>query len=91
MKDEPRGAAMKTAGQAKADHDAVLSFNVGGTIIAVLRSTLLRHAPNSTFATGFSGRWQKNDTDQDGNIMLVRGVARCESNVLYCVIGFTIY
>ena len=56
------------------DDDQVISFNVGGTIIAILRSTLLLHAPQSTFATNFSGRWslQQEELDEHGNIYVVR-------------------
>ena len=59
-------------------HDEVVSYNVGGTIIAVLKSTLLRQAPDSTFAARFSGRWDKSgaesepDDIEDGHICLVR-------------------
>jgi TLD len=54
--------------------DEVVSYNVGGTIIAVLRSTLVRQAPNSAFASRFSGRWseQTNEDKKDGHICLVR-------------------
>ena len=56
------------------DHPVVISFNVGGNIIAVLRSTLLFQAPQSTFAANFSGRWslQEEELDEFGNILLVR-------------------
>ena len=56
------------------DHPVVISFNVGGDIIAVLRSTLLFQAPQSTFAANFSGRWslQEEELDEFGNILLVR-------------------
>ena len=54
--------------------DDVISFNVGGTIIAVLRSTLLRQAPNSTFAASYSDRWvqQSDELDEFGNIYMVK-------------------
>jgi hypothetical protein len=54
--------------------DEVVSYNVGGTIIAVLRSTLVRQAPNSAFASRFSGRWSEQDNYdiEDGHICLVR-------------------
>lgn len=53
--------------------DVVISFNVGGTIIAVLRSTLLRQAPNCTFNVRFSDRWtqQSDELDECGNIYMV--------------------
>ena len=52
----------------------VISFNVGGTIIAVLRSTLLLQAPNSTFAAKYSDRWvqQPDELDECGNIYMVK-------------------
>ena len=55
--------------------DDVISFNVGGTIIAVLRSTLLLQAPNSTFAARYSDRWvqQSDELDKFGNIYMVEG------------------
>ena len=55
--------------------DDVISFNVGGTIIAVLRSTLLLQAPNSTFAARYSDRWvqQSDELDEFGNIYMVEG------------------
>jgi hypothetical protein len=58
----------------EAADDEVVSYNVGGTIIAVLRSTLVRQAPNSAFASRFSGRWseQANEDMEDGHICLVR-------------------
>ena len=54
--------------------DDVISFNVGGTIIAVLRSTLLLQAPNSTFAARYSDRWvqQPDEVDKFGNIYMVK-------------------
>ena len=56
--------------------DDVISFNVGGTIIAVLRSTLLFQAPNSTFAASYSDRWvqQPDEVDERGNIYMVRKI-----------------
>ena len=56
--------------------DDVISFNVGGTIIAVLRSTLLLQAPNSTFAASYSDRWvqQPDEVDERGNIYMVRKI-----------------
>jgi hypothetical protein len=61
-------------GKGEAVDDEVVSYNVGGTIIAVLRSTLVRQAPNSVFASRFSGRWSEQDNDdmEDGYINLVR-------------------
>ena len=61
-------------GKCEAVDDEVVSYNVGGTIIAVLRSTLVRQAPNSAFASRFSGRWseQANEDIEDGYICLVR-------------------
>ena len=54
--------------------DDVISFNAGGTIIAVLRSTLLRQAPSSTFAASYSDRWvqQPDEVDEYGNIYMVK-------------------
>ena len=56
--------------------DDVISFNVGGTIIAVLRNTLLLQAPNSTFAAKYSDRWvqQPDELDECGNIYMVRKI-----------------
>ena len=56
--------------------DDVISFNVGGTIIAVLRSTLLLQAPNSSFAAKYSDRWiqQPDEVDECGNIYMVRKI-----------------
>ena len=56
--------------------DDVISFNVGGTIIAVLRSTLLLQAPSSTFAASYSDRWvlQPDEVDECGNIYMVRKI-----------------
>ena len=52
--------------------EEVISFNVGGTIIAVLKSTLLRQAPDSVFASRVSDRWRKSaDEIFDGHICLV--------------------
>jgi TLD len=68
------GSNAETKGEAVDNDDEVVSYNVGGTIIAVLRSTLLRQAPNSAFASRFSGRWseQANEDMEDGHICLVR-------------------
>ena len=54
------------------EREEVVSYNVGGTIIAVLKSTLMRHAPDSVFATRASGRWS-NSTEvmENGHICLV--------------------
>ena len=54
--------------------DDVISFNVGGTIIAVLRSTLMLQAPKSTFAASNSDRWvqQPDDLDEFWNIYMVK-------------------
>ena len=52
--------------------EEVISFNVGGTIIAVLKSTLLLQAPYSTFASRVSDRWPRSgDVVEDGHICLV--------------------
>ena len=63
-------------GEVEVEQDEVVSYNVGGTIIAVLKSTLLRQAPDSTFAARFSGRWEKenaqDNAESDGAINLVR-------------------
>jgi TLD len=77
----------------EAADDEVVSYNVGGTIIAVLRSTLVRQAPNSAFASRFSGRWseQANEDMEDGHICLVRylqGLDWClplHLHYLYCL------
>ena len=63
-----------TNGKADRAVDDVISFNVGGTIIAVLRSTLLLQAPNSTFAARYSDRWvqQPDEVDKFGNIYMVK-------------------
>ena len=58
--------------QAVEDCEEVISFNVGGTIIAVLKSTLLRQVPDSVFASRVSDRWRKSaDETVDGHICLV--------------------
>ena len=64
--------------------DDVISFNLGGTIIAVLRSTLLLQAPNSTFAAKYSDRWvqQPDELDECGNIYMVKEIM---------VIAFTLF
>ena len=53
--------------------DDVISFNVGGTIIAILRSTLLLQAPRSIFAASYSDRWLQRavELDECGNIYMV--------------------
>jgi TLD/BTB/POZ domain len=52
--------------------EEVVSYNVGGTIIAVLKSTLLRHAPDSVFASRVSDRWPKSaDEIENGHVCLV--------------------
>ena len=54
------------------EREEVVSYNVGGTIIAVLKSTLLRHAPDSAFASRASGRWPNSaDEMENGHICLV--------------------
>ena len=58
--------------QADKDCEEIISFNVGGTTIAVLKSTLLRQAPNSSFASRVSDRWPRSGDDvEDGHICLV--------------------
>ena len=54
--------------------DRVVSFNVRGVVVSVLRSTLLTAAPDSWFSARVSGRWteQAGDVDEDGNIEQVR-------------------
>ena len=52
------------------DHDDVVSFNVGGQIISVLQSTLLRQAPKSTFTCPSSDLTLKDVFQND--IALVR-------------------
>ena len=52
------------------DHDDIASFNVGGLIVSVLQSTLLRQAPNSTFASPSSDLMLKDVFHND--IALVR-------------------
>ena len=66
--------AIETPTDAIDQCDEIISFNVVGTIVAVLRSTVLSQAPSSTFASRFSGRWsqQSEELDKDGNILLVR-------------------
>ena len=65
-----------TTDKADTGVDDVISFNVGGTIIAVLRNTLLLQAPNSTFAAKYSDRWiqQPDEQDECGNIYMVRKI-----------------
>ena len=54
------------------EREEVVSYNVGGTIIAVLKSTLVRHAPDSVFASRVSDRWPKSaDEIEDGHVCLV--------------------
>ena len=52
------------------DTDAVVTFNVGGTIVCMKRSTLLNYAPDSYFSSRFSGRWTEHsdDVDEEGYI-----------------------
>ena len=58
--------------QAVDDCKEVISFNVGGTIIAVLKSTLLREASDSVFASRVSDRWRKSaDEIVDDHVCLV--------------------
>ena len=58
--------------QAVEECEEVVSFNVGGTIIAVLKSTLLRQAPDSVFASRVSDRWRKSAGETvDGHVCLV--------------------
>ena len=52
------------------DHDDIASFNVGGLIVSVLQSTLLRQAPNSTFSSPSSDLVLKDVLHND--IALVR-------------------
>ena len=63
-----------TTGKADTAIDDVISFNVGGTIIAVLRSTLLLQAPKITVAASYSDRWvqQPDVVDECGNIYMVK-------------------
>ena len=65
--------------------DDVISFNVGGTIIAVLRNTLLLQAPNSTFAASYSDRWvqQPDELDDCGNIYMVKENHSLSSNIVF--------
>jgi hypothetical protein len=53
--------------------DPMLSFNVAGEKICILRSTVLKGAPHSLLAARVSGLWieQAKDLDSDGNICLV--------------------
>jgi TLD len=54
------------------EREEVVSYNVGGTIIAVLKSTLLRHAPDSAFASRASDRWPNSaEVMENGHICLV--------------------
>jgi hypothetical protein len=48
----------------------VVSFNAGGTIVSVARSTILSAAPNSFLAAVVSGRWANpvDEYDEGGNI-----------------------
>ena len=58
--------------QAVEESEEVMSFNVGGTIIAVLKSTLMRQAPDSVFASRVSDRWRKSAGETvDGHVCLV--------------------
>jgi len=59
--------------KAAESEDQVISMNVGGTIVCVLRSTLIGSAPESFLASRVSGRWteQESDLDEDGNIFQV--------------------
>jgi len=49
--------------------DDVVTFNAGGTIVCVRRSTILNGAPGSYLATRVSRRWDEHDNeiDEDGN------------------------
>ena len=69
--DEPSDEVIAEAKEI-VDCEEVISFNVGGTIIAVLKSTLLRQAPDSVFASRVSDRWRKSaDETVDGHNCLV--------------------
>ena len=69
--DEPSNKVIAEAKEV-VECEEVISFNVGGTIIAVLKSTLLRQAPDSVFASRVSDRWRKSaDETVDGHICLV--------------------
>lgn len=67
--------------------DEVISFNVGGTIIAVLRSTLLLQAPMSTLAVNFSNcnMSQPVELDEYGNIYMVRESDFSQSILSSCI------
>ena len=63
------GAIVETA----ADSDSVVSFNVRGTVVSTLRSTLRLGAPESFLARRVSGLWteQEGDLDEDGHMLQV--------------------
>ena len=62
--------AMASVPLVENDTDSVVTFNVGGTIVCMKRSTLLNYAPDSYFSSRFSGRWTEHsdDVDEEGNI-----------------------
>ena len=65
--------------------DDVISFNVGGTIIAILRSTLLLQAPRSIFAASYSDRWlqRADELDECGNIYMVKDNHSLSFNIVF--------
>ena len=65
-----RGREEAAACSDEDEGDRVVSFNVRGVVVSVLRSTLLTAAPDSWFSARVSGRWteQAGDVDEDGNI-----------------------
>ena len=62
--------AMASVPLVENDTDSVVTFNVGGTIVCMKRSTLLNYAPDSYFSGRVSGRWTEHsdDVDEEGNI-----------------------
>jgi hypothetical protein len=58
----------------EASVDPIVYFNVGGEMLSILRSTILRLIPNSQLAVRVSGRWEeqkeKGDIDEEGNLIM---------------------
>jgi hypothetical protein len=65
----------------------IISFNVEGEIISVLRSTLLRVVPESLLTIKISGRWiiQKNEMDEHGNLIVDHCSKRLFDQIITCL------
>jgi len=64
------GLQIKSNGEGDRIPSDVLSLNVGGTLVSVLRKTITA-VPGSMLATRFSGRWDDNsEKDSNGNFFI---------------------